>query len=132
VPTETSAPNHAARSDPPQVVADSPVDVVPPAQLQNPSAWMDRDEPSDFSCDDDRAPELEVAHDDQPNSSATSNEQLPDYYWTWRMFVEGFSSAETAAIRRLTASQVQTHLDQATHNGLLVNPNWRPSNVAPR
>jgi uncharacterized protein YpbB len=49
---------------------------------------------------------------------------LPDYYWTWRMFVEGFSMDETAAIRRLTIVQVQQHLQRAAGSGLVVNPNW--------
>lgn len=132
VPTVSTTPNPAPRSEPPQSVGVSPVDVVPAAESPNTSAWIDRDEPRDVSSEDVQVPELEVAHDHDPTASANSTEQLPDYYWTWRMFVEGFSSSETAAIRRLTASQVQTHLDQATHNGLLVNPNWRPPVVTPR
>jgi hypothetical protein len=52
---------------------------------------------------------------------------LPEYYWTWRMFVEGFSAGETAAIRRLTAEEVWEHLDLAARHGLVVNPNWRTS-----
>ncbi len=52
---------------------------------------------------------------------------LPEYYWTWRMFVEGFSAIETAAIRRLTATEVWEHLDLAARHGLVVNPNWRTS-----
>jgi ATP-dependent DNA helicase RecQ len=52
---------------------------------------------------------------------------LPEYYWTWRMFVEGFSAIETAAIRRLTATQVWEHLDLAARHGLVVNPSWRTS-----
>ena len=53
--------------------------------------------------------------------------ELPEYYWTWRMFVEGFSAAETAAIRRLSAAEVGQHLELAARHGLVVNPNWRNS-----
>lgn len=91
------------------------------------TSLADHVEPFAPTSDDGRVPELEDDNTD-PNLISTSNrnstEQLPDYYWTWRMFVEGFSSAETAAIRRLTAPEVQSHLDQAARNGLLVNPNW--------
>lgn len=70
-------------------------------------------------------PELEgFSHSTNADSQHTLTEQLPDYYWTWRMFVEGFSKSETAAIRRLTMPEIQLHLDQATRNGLLVNPYW--------
>jgi ATP-dependent DNA helicase RecQ len=91
------------------------------------TSLADHIEPFAPTSDDGRVPELEDDSSD-PNLNSTTNrnstEQLPDYYWTWRMFVEGFSSAETAAIRRLTAPEVQSHLDQAARNGLLVNPNW--------
>lgn len=87
------------------------------------TSLADHVEPFAPTNDDGRVPELEDDNTD-PNLISTSTEQLPDYYWTWRMFVEGFSSAETAAIRRLTAPEVQSHLDQAARNGLLVNPNW--------
>jgi len=60
--------------------------------------------------------------DDEPGGERPN---LPEYYWTWRMFVEGFSAIETAAIRRLTAAQVWEHLDLAARHGLVVNPNWR-------
>jgi ATP-dependent DNA helicase RecQ len=75
-----------------------------------------------------RATEIEEEIDgDNSETSDLGSESLPDYYWTWRMFVEGFSSSETASIRRLSAEDVMTHLEQAARNGLLVNPNWRPA-----
>ncbi len=90
----------------------------------------DVDDRTNLFPDDDRAPELEpVAHDEHSGANPPGTEPLPDYYWTWRMFVEGFSCMETAAIRRLSAAQIQLHLDQAARHGLLVNPNWRPPNL---
>lgn len=79
-----------------------------------------------LAIEQEQAPELDNELDREDSERQTGEpEGLPDYYWTWRMFVEGFSISETAAIRRLNESQVLLHLDQASHNGLLVNPNWR-------
>jgi len=49
---------------------------------------------------------------------------MPAYYWTWRMFVEGFSMAETASIRRMNRNEILADLQAASSNGLLVNDSW--------
>lgn len=49
---------------------------------------------------------------------------MPAYYWTWRMFVEGFSMAETETIRRMNRTEIEADLTAASKNGLLVNDLW--------
>ncbi|MBL8888853.1 MAG: RecQ family ATP-dependent DNA helicase [Planctomycetaceae bacterium] len=114
-------PQRQQGSGPDEILADHkssprPTEESPSLPEETPS--LELDEP--------QAPELEhVVAPENSRSSTPEDERLPDYYWTWRMFVEGFSMSETAAIRRLSEAQVLTHLDHASHNGLLVNPNWR-------
>jgi ATP-dependent DNA helicase RecQ len=72
----------------------------------------------------DHSPAVEAAQWPHDSGEPSDPQQLPDYYWTWRMFVEGFSLEETAAIRRLTIAQVNQHLQRAASSGLVVNPNW--------
>ena len=141
-PTATTAPNHHADA-PATSFALEPIEPSPPSSSVVPATI-----PVQPLCPEDAAeahaipltedamrqhpaweelqpPELEgFSHSTNADSQHTLTEQLPDYYWTWRMFVEGFSKSETAAIRRLTMPEIQLHLDQATRNGLLVNPYW--------
>ena len=48
----------------------------------------------------------------------------PDYYWTWRLLVAGFSSDECAVIRGLTRKTILGHALQAVENGHPMQLEW--------
>ncbi len=63
----------------------------------------------------DAASELPALH------SATD---ASDAYWTWRLFRDGYSEAQVAAIRRCEASSLVGDLVLAASAGHLVDPSW--------
>ena len=48
----------------------------------------------------------------------------PNHYWTWRLFRDGYSADECAAIRRLHHSDLCDHLLRSCEDGLAVQPGW--------
>lgn len=90
----------------------------PPPRSNQGSSEVDRPTKSSGEADAIEAePSGDFGSDFDPSA-------MPDYYWTWRMFVEGFSFLETAAIRQMSATEIANHLQAAQDNGLLVNPSW--------
>jgi len=47
-----------------------------------------------------------------------------DAYWTWRLFRDGYSAAEVAAVRRSSPLSLQSELQQAMTAGFAVEANW--------
>jgi ATP-dependent DNA helicase RecQ len=56
--------------------------------------------------------------------SSVDDEIRPEYYWTWRLFADGYLLDEVAEIRNLPANIIQSHLYQAAANKMSVQPNW--------
>ena len=51
-----------------------------------------------------------------------NNEQ--DAYWTWRLFRDGYSASQVAAIRRRDVSSLVDDLVLAASAGHSVDPSW--------
>lgn len=72
--------------------------------------------------------QAETTDDDiglHPDSLEPSEDKpLPDYYWTWRLLVEGFSITEAATIRNVSAQSIRNDLQVAGNNGLVVQKHW--------
>jgi ATP-dependent DNA helicase RecQ len=47
-----------------------------------------------------------------------------DAYWTWRLFRDGYSTSQVAAIRRCEVSSLVDDLVLAASAGHLVDPSW--------
>lgn len=61
----------------------------------------------------------------KPTSFARDgDESLPDYYWTWRTLTAGFTLAEAARIRGVSADQLRLHIREAAQFGYQVEPEW--------
>ncbi|MEQ1905233.1 MAG: RQC domain-containing protein, partial [Pirellulaceae bacterium] len=56
--------------------------------------------------------------------SSVDDEIRPEYYWTWRLFADGYLLDEVAEIRNLPANIIQSHLYQASANKMSVQPYW--------
>lgn len=48
----------------------------------------------------------------------------PDFYWTWKLLNDGYSSDQCCAIRRMRLPQVVDHLLRACEAGYRVSPDW--------
>jgi ATP-dependent DNA helicase RecQ len=59
-----------------------------------------------------------------PSFAKNGDDSLPDYYWTWRTLTAGFTLAEAARIRGLTAAQLQQHVREAAQFGYQVETEW--------
>lgn len=90
---------------------------------------------SEDSDSNDREPEQQPPEDHtteqhtldlDANHPSSDDTDLPSYYWTWRLLVEGFTREETVAIRNLSHEQVEQHLKTAEANGLVLKAQWRP------
>ena len=53
-----------------------------------------------------------------------SPKHAPDYYWTWRLLVSGFSLEECTQIRRITAENAYDQLLRGMRAGLAVEWRW--------
>lgn len=130
------ADTNAEPSNPKTPVAPSPtgpthVQNMVPAPHQNPAtkgptASDDGGKTEEQVAKELAAEEMVEASDAAPPIDNGTSEvgPMPDYYWTWRIMVEGFSLEETRAIRNCTAQQIQDDLQAARDNGLLVNDQW--------
>lgn len=56
--------------------------------------------------------------------SVTDGAVRPNYYWTWRVFADGYSQDECSQIRGLGVPQLVDHLIRAIENNLEVDPEW--------
>ncbi|MBI84649.1 MAG: hypothetical protein CMJ81_15765 [Planctomycetaceae bacterium] len=63
---------------------------------------------------------------EQPFTSPTPkpDEFRADYYWTWRLLAEGFSTTQCIAIRYTQFDTILDHLLRAMEDGLEVDPHW--------
>lgn len=56
--------------------------------------------------------------------TASGDESLPDYYWTWRLLSAGFTLAESARIRGKSANELRQQLREAAQFGYDVTSDW--------
>ena len=62
------------------------------------------------------ADNIEIAPDE--------NSEQPSYFWTWKLFNEGFSFSQVRQIRRLDQATLNAHLQQARGNAYQVQDDW--------
>ena len=86
-------------------------------------AETQRSEEADDSVDTDVAGEA-TASPIITDPSLSSHDERPSYFWTWRLLVAGFTSAECAAIRGLDCHVIVDHALQAVENGHPVQSEW--------
>ncbi len=60
---------------------------------------------------------------DRPDGPGDEGGQ--DFYWTWKLFRDGYSKDQVTEIRRLSRDDVQRHLRQAARAGHDIDPNWQ-------
>lgn len=56
--------------------------------------------------------------------TASGDESLPDYYWTWRLLSAGFTLAESARIRGKSPNELKQQLREAAQFGYDVASDW--------
>ena len=81
----------------------------PPAAEQVPSA-------------EELAEDFEDLRVDPPQSLDADRHQ--PFYWTWRLFSEGYSASQIAQIRRCDPTTLLEELQAASDSGLEVRPDW--------
>ena len=52
------------------------------------------------------------------------NTEQPSFFWTWKLFDEGFSFSQVRQIRRLDQATLNAHLQQARGNAYQVQDDW--------
>jgi len=65
-----------------------------------------------------------IARVDSPEVPANDGAVHPNYYWTWRLMVEGYSLEECSAVRGVEANLLVDHLIQAAEQGWKIEPDW--------
>lgn len=66
-----------------------------------------------------------AAEKSPPESCVTSNfTPRPNFYWTWRLFQDGYSLAECRAIRDIDDQTLLDHLLRAANDGLAIQLDW--------
>ena len=58
---------------------------------------------------------------------STKDSLQPSFYWTWRLFCDGYGLAEILQIRRIELATVLNDLQQAQLSGLDVQEDWLES-----
>ena len=58
------------------------------------------------------------------NTDQQKDIERPSFFWTWKLFADGFSFAQVRQIRRLDHATLNAHLQQARHNEYEVDDQW--------
>jgi len=59
-----------------------------------------------------------------PDETAEDGPVQPSYYWTWKLFADGYSWGEVAQVRQLDSAALSDHLIRAAENGLEIDREW--------
>jgi ATP-dependent DNA helicase RecQ len=83
---------------------------------------LEDEQPEDCPDDDPTIALTNDARSELPTTSTTAKRE--DAYWTWRLFRDGYSADQIAAIRRCDSSSLVDDLIVAAQSGHPVDPNW--------
>lgn len=86
-------------------------------------------DPSDTPHDNDSENDSESLITDQTQRiddlpTGNNAEDSTDAYWTWRLFRDGYTEQQIAAIRRCDVSQLIDELISSANSGLPIDPAW--------
>jgi ATP-dependent DNA helicase RecQ len=56
--------------------------------------------------------------------SVSPDDSRPDYYWTWRLFADGYAASAVESIRRVSREQLAADLESAARHGLPIQAKW--------
>ena len=66
-----------------------------------------------------------TANNNQPQRTVeTGRSEIDDAYWTWRLFSDGYTQDQVAAIRRCEAKDLAVDLSRAQSLGHQIDPTW--------
>jgi ATP-dependent DNA helicase RecQ len=86
---------------------------VPPVKLEPSGAPATKENPSNNEP---------VAASTQPQPDAAAS--VPDYYWTWKLFADGYGAQDVREIRQIDANQLFEHLTRAARSGHPTQSHW--------
>ena len=67
----------------------------------------------------------DVVRETDPSAAATAqSDEKSDAYWTWRLFRDGYTADQVAAIRRVEKSKLAEDLRHAADAGHAIEANW--------
>ena len=75
-------------------------------------------------AEDSTAREQNQASPAETPSDESQADSGPDSYWTWKLFMAGFSFEDCQKIRRLPRERILLHLQEASEVGWEVKPSW--------
>ena len=74
-------------------------------------------------------PETSAAeeNDETRDAAVPADSEISDAYWTWRLFRDGYSASQIAAIRRVNVAKLADDLKLAAQAGHAIRPEWGQS-----
>ncbi len=69
-------------------------------------------------------PELQPESEVRPETESSRQAGVSDAYWTWRLFRDGYTIHQIAAIRRCDSSTLAEDLVMAASSGHTIDPKW--------
>lgn len=83
--------------------------IAEPASAAHPAGLI-KTEPKAFASDAVDAAKAQIAK--------------PSYYWTWRLFADGYSAEQVQQIRQIENARLVDELTRAAESGLAIDPHW--------